>query len=71
MNSAIEKASICLEEIYKQYIELKRGGNVDPFALKLEIRFFINIVKSEDMLIDVAFMINEDCCSPLKARSIK
>jgi len=83
VNSMAEKVKTRLEEIRKQYRELKCGGNVDPSVLKEEIRSFINVVKSkdesyedmrkeaEDMLIDVTFIIKEGCCSPLKAKSIK
>ncbi len=83
MTSTDEKVKTCLDEIRKRYRELKRGGNVDPSALKEEIRSFINTMKAEadsydelrqeaeDMLIDVTFMIKEDCCSPVRAKSIK
>jgi len=78
-----EETETRIEEIRKQYVKLKRGGNVDPSVLKEDIRAFINIVKSkgesyenlrkeaEDILVDVSFIIKEGCCSPLKAKSIK
>lgn len=83
MNSMAEKVETRLEGIRREYKELKRGGNVDPSALKEKIRSFIDVVKSrgegyeelrkeaEDMLIDVMFMIQEGRCAPLKAKSIK
>jgi len=83
MNSIADEVKTTLEEICKRYRELKRGGNVDPYALKQDIGSFIDILKSkyesysdlreeaEDMLIDVTFMIKEDCCNPLRAKSLE
>lgn len=83
MNSGADKIKATLDEIRKRYRELKRGGNVDAFSLKADIKSFINTAKSqdesyedlrqeaEDMLIDVTFIIKENCCSPLKEKCPK
>lgn len=83
MTSTDEKVKTCFDEIRNRYRELKRGGNVDSSALKEEIRSFINTIASEadgyeelrqeaeDMLIDVTFMIKEDCCSPVRTKCTK
>jgi len=83
MNSMDEKVKACFKEIHKDYRELKRGGGVDPFTLKEKIKSFISDLKSkgdeyeglrkeaEDILMDVTFIIQESCCAPFKAESIK
>ena len=83
MNSIVNEIKTTLEEIRKRYRELKCGGKVDPYALKEDIGSFIDILKSkyesygdlreeaEDMLIDVTFMIKEDCCNPFRAKSLE
>jgi len=83
MDSAADKIKSTLDEIRKRYGELKRGGNVDPFSLKEDIKSFIKAAKpedesyedlrqeAEDMLIDVTFIIKENCCSPLKEKCPK
>jgi hypothetical protein len=83
MNQIDNRVEVTLEEIRKQYRELKRGDNIDPFALGEKIKSFIDFLKSkdesyldlieeaEDTLIDVTFMAKENCCNPLKAKSIK
>jgi len=83
MDSTADKIKATLDEIRKRYRELKRGGNVDPFPLKEDIKSFINAAKpeaesyedlrqeAEDMLIDVTFIIKENCCSPLKEKCPK
>lgn len=83
MNSTVEKVKTSLEKIRKQYKELKSGGNVDTSTLSEEIKSFINALEpkdasceelreeAEDMLVDVLFMIKEERCSPLKAKSLK
>lgn len=83
MDSAADKTKATLDEIRKRYRELKRGGNVDPFSLEADIESFINTATSqdksyedlrqeaEDMLIDVTFIIKENCCSPLKEKMSK
>jgi DNA-binding transcriptional regulator YhcF (GntR family) len=80
MNSGADKIKASLNEIRKRYRELKREGNVDPFSLREDIKSFINAAKpedesyedlrqeAEDMLIDVTFIIKENCCSPLKEK---
>lgn len=83
MTSTTDKTKATMDDIRKRYRELKRGGNVDPFSLKEQIRSFINVVKSqdkdyedlrqeaEDMLMDVTFIIKENCCSPFKEKCPK
>jgi len=83
MNSESDKIKATLDEIRKRYLELKHGGNVDPFSLKADIKSFINAPKpedegyenlrqeAEDMLIDVTFIIKENCCSPPKEKCPK
>lgn len=83
MDSASDGIKATLDEIRERYRELKRGGNVDPSSLKEDIRSFIKAVRpldensedlrqeAEDMLIDVTFIIKENCCSPTKEKCPK
>jgi len=50
MNSIDDRVRVTIEEIRKQYRKFKRGDNVDPFALREEIRSFIDFLKSKDEL---------------------